>query len=306
MTAPRVRLPFDGKFRMTQGFAERPEVYKRYGLLGHNGIDWGMKVGTPILAVADGKVAEAKFKDDPKGWDADGYGNYLKLEHSWGESLYAHLSRIDVAEGNTVKEGDPIALSGNTGFSSGPHLHFGMRVKPFNRNDGWSGYTNPAWFLVGPGFNEAVDGARLAELTRRAEEAEKALADAQAGFAFQRQELLAQAELYREQIMALLRRYVPGQLPPNADPLAMLETLLQREAAQFRHQELAAQVALWREKATELVRRYMPGQLPPNADPLVALEALLQQWSEDLKRARLAQLAAFTPPPPPPAASVYQ
>ncbi len=297
MSAPRVRLPFAGTFRMTQGFAERPEVYKRYGLLGHNGIDWGMKVGTPILAVADGKVVEAKFKDDPKGWDADGYGNYLKLEHTWGESLYAHLSRIDVAEGDTVREGDRIGLSGNTGFSSGPHLHFGMRVKPFNRQDGWSGYTNPAWFLVGPGFNEAVDGARLAELTQRAETAEKALAEAQAAFNFQRQELIAQAELYREHLLQLLQRYVPGQLPPNADLLAILETLLQREGAQFRQQELVAQVTLWREKVTELVRRYLPGQLPPHADPLVALEALLQQWSEDLKRARLSQLAAFAPPP---------
>ena len=51
MANPKVRLPFDGNQRLTQGFGERPEVYRaRFGLPGHNGIDWGMPIGVPILA----------------------------------------------------------------------------------------------------------------------------------------------------------------------------------------------------------------------------------------------------------------
>lgn len=299
MPSPRVRLPFDGSPRLTQSFGARPEVYKQFGLVGHNGIDWGTRVGTPILAVADGKAVEIAFKDDAKGADANGFGNYVKLEHAWGQSLYAHLSKVDLKKSDTIKEGAQLGLSGNTGFSSGPHLHFGMRVSPYNTSDGWRGYTNPAWFLVGAGFNEAVDSAQLADLNRKLEAAQQSettvrqeLAAAQSGFDFQRQELTTQADLYRERVSDLLRRYA-GQIPPSTDLLSSLEILVQKDAWNFERQELTAQANLWREKVIELLRRYMPGQLPANADPLATLDALMKQWSEELKQARSSQLAGL-------------
>lgn len=310
MPTPRVRLPFDGSQRLSQNFAERPEVYKQFGLAGHNGIDWGMKVGTPIVAVANGKAVEIAFKNDEKGADPKGFGNYVKLEHTWGQSLYAHLSKVDLKQGDAIKEGAQLGLSGNTGFSSGAHLHFGMRVSPYITSDGWRGYTNPAWFLVGPGFNEAADSTQIAELNRRLQTAQQSeanarqeLANTQSGFDFQRQELTTQADLYRERVSDLLQRYA-GQIPPNTDMLAALETLVQKDAWNFERQELNAQANLWREKVVDLLRRYMPGQLPANADPLATLDALMRQWSEELKQARVSQLAglagSFAASPPPP------
>jgi hypothetical protein len=130
---------------VTQGWGLRPEFYGRYRvdgvpLKGHNGIDYGTPVGSNILAVDRGRVVEVAN-------DVNGYGLYVKLVHDWGESLYAHLSVQLVTVGTTVSPGQIIGKSGNTGNSSGPHLHFGMRVAPFNRKDGWGGYTNPAPYL---------------------------------------------------------------------------------------------------------------------------------------------------------------
>jgi hypothetical protein len=138
----------DPKFRrITQGWKERPEYYSRFKvdgvpLQGHNGIDYGTPIGSVIVAVDDGKVVENAF-------DPFGYGYYVKLVHPWGESLYAHLSSANVDVGEIVLKGTPLGYSGNSGNSTGPHLHFGMRVNPFNRRDGMGGYTNPIPYLGG-------------------------------------------------------------------------------------------------------------------------------------------------------------
>lgn len=232
MSDPRFRLPFDGDRPLTQGFGERPGVYKRLGLPGHNGIDWSLPVGVPILAVAAGKVV--LVDDSP-----DGFGLHVKLEHSWGQSLYAHLSRIDVKLEDEVKTGQRLALSGNTGFSSGPHLHFGVRVNPYDAQDGWHGYTNPQRFLNWP----AAGSADTAGLQAQLAQARAALQDLEGAILFERQELTQQVDLWREEVTALLRRHMPGQLPANADVLATLATLMQSwasEIEQARNEHLAA------------------------------------------------------------------
>lgn len=87
----------------------------------HYGIDLAASVGDTIYAAFDGKVRLEKF-------NRGGYGFYVVIRHNNGiETLYAHLSRFLVKENATVKCGQPIALSGNTGRSTGPHLHFEMR-----------------------------------------------------------------------------------------------------------------------------------------------------------------------------------
>ncbi len=89
----------------------------RWGRM-HKGIDIAAPVGTPILAVADGKVIMA-------GWHSGGYGNLVKLKHYDGSiTLYAHNSRLFVRRGQEVTQGQHIANMGSTGFSTGPHLHF--------------------------------------------------------------------------------------------------------------------------------------------------------------------------------------
>lgn len=137
----------DSRYRnVTQVFGVNGDYYKRFKvdgvpLRGHNGIDFGTPVGTPIVAVDDGVVVEVA--NDPGG-----YGKYVKLVHPWGESLYAHLNHQDVPVGARLVRGVQLGLSGNTGKSTGPHLHFGMRVHPFNRADGWGGYIDPAPYLT--------------------------------------------------------------------------------------------------------------------------------------------------------------
>lgn len=128
------------KRRVTQRFGENPQVYAKFGLKGHNGLDFGVVTGTPIRAVADGIAINEDF-------DPDGYGLYAKVLHSWGQSLYAHLDKRVTGPGQTIKAGSVIGLSGNTGHSTAPHLHFAMRVTPFNRNDGWLGYSDPLPYL---------------------------------------------------------------------------------------------------------------------------------------------------------------
>lgn len=140
---------------VTQVFGVNGDYYKRFSvdgvpLKGHNGIDFGTPIGAKIVAVDTGRVVEVA--DDPEG-----YGRYIKMVHPWGESLYAHLSETLWNVGNIVARGDIIGRSGNTGNSTGPHLHFGMRVSPFNRKDGWGGYIDPAPYLINAGQPQPID-----------------------------------------------------------------------------------------------------------------------------------------------------
>lgn len=93
------------------------------GIHGHNGVDIAAPVGTPVWAAADGKVIVARSG----GWNG-GYGSYVVISHSNGtQTLYAHLSRVDVTVGQSVTKGKTIGAMGNTGKSTGPHLHFEVR-----------------------------------------------------------------------------------------------------------------------------------------------------------------------------------
>lgn len=105
-------------------------ILKSFGA--HNGVDYGTPIGTPVWAVADGLVTRA-------GWDKGG-GNMVCLKHAMSfETCYLHLSRILVREGARVSQKATVGESGNTGLSTGPHLHFGMRrggrwVNPHNQS----------------------------------------------------------------------------------------------------------------------------------------------------------------------------
>lgn len=87
---------------------------------GHNGLDFGVPVGTPVAATMDGKVIYA-------GWNNQGYGNLVIVENGGYKTYYAHLSSIPIAVGDSVTAGATIGLSGNTGNSTGPHLHYEIR-----------------------------------------------------------------------------------------------------------------------------------------------------------------------------------
>lgn len=87
----------------------------------HTGVDFAVAIGTPVYATADGVVQAANFS-------TGGYGYLVKIDHSLGfMTYYAHLNKIVVQKGMFVKRGQIIAYSGNTGNSTGPHLHYEMR-----------------------------------------------------------------------------------------------------------------------------------------------------------------------------------
>jgi len=118
------KMPFDmpvkSGFRYTSGFG------RRWGRM-HNGTDFAAPIGTPIYAPADGVVTYA-------GWSS-GYGRLVKIQHEFGiETRYAHQSAIRVKKGQRVSRGDRIGDIGNSGRSTGPHLHYEVRAggKPIN------------------------------------------------------------------------------------------------------------------------------------------------------------------------------
>jgi murein DD-endopeptidase MepM/ murein hydrolase activator NlpD len=111
--APFAR-PTDNNVRFTSGFGPR------WGRM-HNGADWAGPHGAPIVSTADGVVTFA-------GWQS-GYGRIVKIQHDFGiETRYAHLSKIRVKKGQRVSRGDRIGDMGNTGRSTGTHLHYEVRV----------------------------------------------------------------------------------------------------------------------------------------------------------------------------------
>lgn len=106
--------PVRGRVTSNYGYRSR---FRRM----HKGIDMSLHVGDTVVAAFDGKVRLAKY-------ERKGYGYYLVIRHDNGmETVYGHLSKFIVKPDDRVRAGDPIALGGNTGRSTGPHLHFETR-----------------------------------------------------------------------------------------------------------------------------------------------------------------------------------
>ena len=113
------RMPLENA-RMTSDYGMRthPVLQRR---LGHKGVDLAAPTGTPIYATADGFVSKAEAFSS--------YGNFVSIEHGARiQTRYAHMSRIAVSDGTWVKKGDLIGYVGSTGRSTGPHLHYEVRI----------------------------------------------------------------------------------------------------------------------------------------------------------------------------------
>ena len=116
-------MPFQGSAPLTQSFGPTPYLaepaYNGYSHF-HTGLDYGLPLGTSIDAAAGGTVVAA-------GWDTTGFGNRVIVDHGNGmRTLYGHLQQVEVQPGAVVAAGQEIGLSGSTGNSSGPYLHFGV------------------------------------------------------------------------------------------------------------------------------------------------------------------------------------
>ena len=120
-SSSRVTSAFGGRESPTEGASSN-----------HQGMDIGAPTGSNIIAAADGTVTISTYSYSA--------GNYIMLNHGGGVStVYMHCSQLLVSAGDTVKQGQVIAKVGSTGYSTGPHLHFGVRLN--------GSYVNPAKYV---------------------------------------------------------------------------------------------------------------------------------------------------------------
>ena len=141
--------------RRTSGFGmrEHPIFHTQRA---HLGVDYAAPTGTPVISVADGVVVESGF--------SGGFGNMVVVQHNARQStVYAHLSKIAVRKGQTVKQGDNLGAVGATGWATGPHLHFefrinGRHVDPLTLAQ--QGSTEPISAALRPQFNQRAQYAR--------------------------------------------------------------------------------------------------------------------------------------------------
>lgn len=127
---------------ITGVWGNSPEYYARYGQRGHNGIDLACSVGTPVYAAESGTVEfEGWGQNSP--WMGAVAGISVILRHADCKTGYAHLSSTIINTGQAISQGQLIGYSGNTGGTTGPHLH--VEVMPLNPNgsNGYAGRINP-------------------------------------------------------------------------------------------------------------------------------------------------------------------
>ncbi len=121
--------PLKKRVKITSGFGQRMHPILKTKKM-HNGIDFLASMSTPVYATADGTVTTVS--------NSEGHGNYIIISHTGGfETVYTTLSTQDVQEGTSVKKGDKIGESGNSGLSTAPHLHYEVHLngKPVNPAD---------------------------------------------------------------------------------------------------------------------------------------------------------------------------
>jgi murein DD-endopeptidase MepM/ murein hydrolase activator NlpD len=117
-------FPLDGDYPITRTFGQFPEFYKQFGFAGHEGQDWAAPEGTPVQSCKQAKVTEAV--------NSGPYGVHIRTVSTDNgqtvELVYAHLSKLLVTVGQTVQPGQIIGATGNTGNSTGPHLHLTVKI----------------------------------------------------------------------------------------------------------------------------------------------------------------------------------
>lgn len=141
------------KVFITQDWGVNPDTYARFGYKGHNGTDYrlfdengNISPQSLIYAPHSGIVKEAAL-------DKNGYGYYVKIENDKEGSILAHLHSIKVNVGERVEEGQLIAVGNNTGWSTGPHLHWGYYQFPRDKNNGYGGTIDQIPILEQQGGN---------------------------------------------------------------------------------------------------------------------------------------------------------
>ncbi len=118
--------PVDPSFPITQKFGENPDWYPTTH--GHNGLDFGVPEGTVVKSTFAGLVVFAGMDPETLVKPKTGYGLHVRMQGQQYLAIYGHLSVLQTKRDDQVSEGQLIGLTGNTGFSTGPHLHFELRT----------------------------------------------------------------------------------------------------------------------------------------------------------------------------------
>lgn len=139
-----------GEYPVSQRYGERPAYYAQFGLAGHEGLDFATPIGVNLLCPFEEGVI-LRDNDDPR---SGAYGNYIVI---WDKSQkcavwYCHESMNNVSVGQTFKRGQVMGKTGNSGNSSGPHLHFNIvetdeRGNRLNMNNGYQGFLDPEKYI---------------------------------------------------------------------------------------------------------------------------------------------------------------
>ncbi len=155
-----LQWPIYGTVRITQYFGNTPYSDAHEALYsghGHDGLDIGAPIGTPVHAALSGTILATGNTDSVKSCVGGSFGKWVMIKHDNGlNTMYAHLSAIDVTQGQTVSTGDVIGYSGETGYATGPHLHFGVYVSsvtqiiPLGQATGGNGACSKAVMPVPP------------------------------------------------------------------------------------------------------------------------------------------------------------
>lgn len=141
----KIIKPFNGDFRVTQGFGGNADIYKKWGYAGHFGVDFATPIGTKLWACDDGEVSRIGC--------TSGNGNYIELKHSWGSSIVLHMrEKSELKVGDIVIKGQLLGYSGNTGFvipaptkanpNAGAHVHFSIKITG-QKNPDYNDYVDP-------------------------------------------------------------------------------------------------------------------------------------------------------------------
>jgi murein DD-endopeptidase MepM/ murein hydrolase activator NlpD len=140
-------FPFRGTGRLLQTWGANAEFYRGFEyngvqLKGHTGLDFAVEPQAEFVAVDQGRVVE--ISREPGGFE-----RYIKIEHRWGESLYAFVGRIHAESGQLIVRGATLATAGEalSSLAGMTLFHFAIRISPFNRFDGYGGFTDPLPFL---------------------------------------------------------------------------------------------------------------------------------------------------------------
>lgn len=142
---PTIPIPFTGTYPVTRAFGAKPadtptaKKYQAWCIVGHDGIDFGLPMGIQVRSCGAGIVLQSGINGD--------YGISVTIKHRWGTSIYAHLSELRVHANQRVKKAHVIGLSGQSGYATGPHLHFGIRPNHPDILNGYQGYIDPQMYL---------------------------------------------------------------------------------------------------------------------------------------------------------------